>query len=209
MDIENNQLRTKPQHSKGADTVDAIVEAAVLILEERAGDLNMVTTQALAMKSGYSVGSLYRYFRNKDHLFSKIWLHFTSRLHGSVVSKINAFPETGNVRQFMMLIVGHYFDDLSKRNSKRMVLIFRLCIRSLPEPENIAKPIDVLIEPIMRVQKRNQSGTMKIMDENELRTYLRGAIAMVRSDFLEQNAYFGTHDHRRTVLDALVCLFQK
>ena len=111
MDIENNQLRTKPQHSKGADTVDAIVEAAVLILEERAGDLNMVTAQALAMKSGYSVGSLYRYFRNKDHLFSKIWLHFTSRLHGSVVSKINAFPETGNVRQFMMLIVGHYFDD--------------------------------------------------------------------------------------------------
>jgi hypothetical protein len=50
---------------------------------------------------------------------------------------------------------------------------------------------------------------MRMMDENELRVILRGALAMVRSDFLEQNPYFGSAAHKKLMLDSMVRLFQK
>lgn len=206
---KSKELRVNIQQERASITADAIVEAAILALEESAGDLDKISSQILAKKSGFSVGSLYRYFTDKEHLYSQVWLYFIGRLHKSLVLKIDSFPANGTVRQLMMVILDHYFSDLSSRNSRRMVRIFRLCIRSLPDPENIAKPIDVLIDPLMRTQSRNQTETMRMMDENELRVILRGALAMVRSDFLEQNPYFGTSSHQRLMLDSMVRLFQK
>lgn len=205
----NKDLRINIQQERASTTADVIVEAAIRALEENSGDLDRISSKSLAQKSGFSVGSLYRYFTDKEHLFSKVWLFFISRLHQDLVSKVDAFPDDGSVRQLMMVILDHYFDSLSKRNPQRMIKIFRLCIRSLPDPENLAKPIDVLIEPLIRAQIRNQTGSMRLLDENELRIFLRGAQAMVRSDFLEQNPFFGTQSHRRLMLDSMVRLFQK
>jgi AcrR family transcriptional regulator len=205
----NKDLRINIQQERASNTADVIVEAAIRALEENAGDLDKISSKSLAQKSGFSVGSLYRYFTDKEHLFSKVWLFFISRLHQDLVGKVDAFPDDGSVRQLMMVILDHYFDSLSKRNPQRMIKIFRLCIRSLPDPENLAKPIDVLINPLIRAQRRNQSGSMRVLDENELRIFLRGAQAMVRSDFLEQNPFFGTQSHRLLMLDSMVRLFQK
>lgn len=205
----NKDLRINIQQERASTTADVIVEAAIRALEENSGDLDRISSKSLAQKSGFSVGSLYRYFTDKEHLFSKVWLFFISRLHQDLVSKVDAFPDDGSVRQLMMVILDHYFDSLSKRNPQRMIKIFRLCIRSLPDPENLAKPIDVLIEPLIRAQIRNQTGSMRLLDENELRIFLRGAQAMVISDFLEQNPFFGTQSHRRLMLDSMVRLFQK
>jgi AcrR family transcriptional regulator len=205
---QSSGLRTPHKKESTANTVDTIVEAAILAIEE-SGGLDTISSRKLAQKSGFSVGSVYRYFKDKDHLFSKVWLFFITRLHGSLVPKINSFPATGTLRQLMMVIVDHYFNDLSRRKPSRGIPLYRMFIKASVDPENMAKPIDVLIEPLMNAQKINKTDTMKIMDENEVRIYLRGALAMVRSDFLEGNPYFGTLSHQRVVLEALVRLFQK
>jgi len=205
---QSSGLRTPHKKESTANTVDTIVEAAILAIEE-SGGLDTISSRKLAQKSGFSVGSVYRYFKDKDHLFSKVWLFFITRLHGSLVPKINSFPATGTLRQLMMVIVDHYFNDLSRRKPSRGIPLYRMFIKASVDPENMAKPIDVLIEPLMNAQKINKTDTMKIMDENEVRIYLRGALAMVRSDFLEGNPYFGTPSHQRVVLEALVRLFQK
>ena len=208
MNDQSSGLRTPHKKESTANTVDTIVEAAILAIEE-SGGLDTISSRKLAQKSGFSVGSIYRYFKDKDHLFSKVWLFFITRLHGSLVPKINSFPATGTLRQLMMVIVDHYFNDLSRRKPSRGIPLYRMFIKASVDPENMAKPIDVLIEPLMNAQKINKTDTMKIMDENEVRIYLRGALAMVRSDFLEGNPYFGTPSHQRVVLEALVRLFQK
>lgn len=208
MNDQSSGLRTPHKKESTANTVDTIVEAAILAIEE-SGGLDTISSRKLAQKSGFSVGSVYRYFKDKDHLFSKVWLFFITRLHGSLVPKINSFPATGTLRQLMMVIVDHYFNDLSRRKPSRGIPLYRMFIKASVDPENMAKPIDVLIEPLMNAQKINKTDTMKIMDENEVRIYLRGALAMVRSDFLEGNPYFGTPSHQRVVLEALVRLFQK
>lgn len=204
----DKKLRTQPKQSRAEVTADIIIQAAIQALES-AEEIEEVTSQNLALKSGFSVGSLYRYFKNKDDLYTGIWRFFVTRLHGGLVPKIDAFPDHGTVRQLMMMMSGYYFDNLRYRRPGKAIPFYRLFIKAIPDPENIYKVMDVLIEPLMRAQARNQSGTMKIMDENEVRICLRASQAMIRSDFMERNPYFGTTSHEQTVLDLLVRLFQK
>jgi AcrR family transcriptional regulator len=193
---------------RSALTAEAIIQAAILAIED-SDELKGVSTKDISKKSGFSVGVLYRYFKNKEHLFASIWSYFITRLHSSLISKLEVFPNFGTVRQLMMLITEHYFDDLKKRNRSKVIKFYRLYIQSSDEPENISKPIDILIKPLDQVIRRNQSGTIRTLEEDEIRIYLRAALAMVRSDFLEGNSFFGTPKHRQFVLDSLVRMFQK
>jgi len=193
---------------RSALTAEAIIQAAILAIED-SDELKGVSTKHISKKSGFAVGVLYRYFKNKEHLFASIWSYFVTRLHSSLISKLEVFPNFGTVRQLMMLITEHYYDDLKKRKRSKVIKFYRLYIRSSDEPENISKPIDILIKPLDQVIRRNQSGTMRILEEEEIRIYLRAALAMVRSDFLEGNPFFGTPKHQQFVLDSLVRMFQK
>ena len=204
----DKKLRTQPKQSRAEITADIIIQAAIHAIES-AEEIEAVTSQNLAVKSGFSVGSLYRYFKNKDDLYTGLWRFFVTRLHAGLVPKIEAFPEHGTVRQLMMMISDYYFDNLRSRRAGKVIPLYRLFIKAIPDPENVYKVMDVLIEPLMRAQSRNQSGTMKIMDENEVRICLRASQAMIRNDFMERNPYFGTTLHERTVLDLLVRIFQK
>ena len=204
----DKKLRIQPKQSRAEATAEAIIQAAINALES-AEEIESVTSQNLAIRSGYSVGSLYRYFKNKDDLYTSIWRFFVTRLHAGLVPKIEAFPEHGTVRQLMMMVSGYYFDNLRSRKPGKVIPFYRLFIKAVPDPENIYKTMDVLIGPLMQAQTRNQSGTMKIMDENELRICLRASHAMIRNDFLERSSYFGTSLHQRVALDLMVRLFQK
>jgi AcrR family transcriptional regulator len=204
----DKKLRTKPKQSRAEITADIIIQAAIHAIES-AEEIEAVTSQNLAVKSGFSVGSLYRYFKNKDDLYTSLWRFFVTRLHAGLVPKIEAFPERGTVRQLMMMISDYYFDNLRSRRAGKVIPLYRLFIKAIPDPENVYKVMDVLIAPLMRAQARNQSGTMKIMDENEVRICLRASQAMIRNNFMERNPYFGTTLHERTVLDLLVRIFQK
>lgn len=204
----DKKLRIQPKQSRAEATAETIIQAAINALES-AEEIESVTSQNLAIRSGYSVGSLYRYFKNKDDLYTSIWRFFVTRLHAGLVPKIEAFPEHGTVRQLMMMVSGYYFDNLRSRKPGKVIPFYRLFIKAVPDPENIYKTMDVLIGPLMQAQTRNQSGTMKIMDENELRICLRASHAMIRNDFLERSPYFGTSSHQRVTLDLMVRLFQK
>jgi AcrR family transcriptional regulator len=204
----DKKLRTQPKQSRAEITADIIIQAAIHAIES-AEEVEAVTSQNLAVKSGFSVGSLYRYFKNKDDLYTSLWRFFVTRLHAGLVPKIDAFPDHGTVRQLMMMVAEYYFDNLRSRRPGKVIPFYRLFIKATPDPENVYKVMDVLIKPIMRAQIRNQSGTMRIMDENEVRICLRASQAMIRNDFMERNPYFGTTLHERTVLDLLVRIFQK
>jgi len=204
----DKKLRIQPKQSRAEATAETIIQAAINALES-AEEIESVTSQNLAIRSGYSVGSLYRYFKKKDDLYTSIWRFFVTRLHAGLVPKIEAFPDHGTVRQLMMMVSGYYFDNLRSRKPGKVIPFYRLFIKAVPDPENIYKTMDVLIGPLMQAQTRNQSGTMKIMDENELRICLRASHAMIRNDFLERSSYFGTSSHQRVALDLMVRLFQK
>lgn len=56
--------RKKPSQSRSKATVDAVLAAAAHILEDRG--LSGFNTNAVAVRAGVSIGSLYQYFPSKD-----------------------------------------------------------------------------------------------------------------------------------------------
>lgn len=80
-----------------------------------------MSTKDISKKSGFAVGVLYRYFKNKEHLFASVWMYFVTRLHIRLVHKLEEFPNFGTLRQLMMLITEHYFDDLKKESVVRLL----------------------------------------------------------------------------------------
>lgn len=67
MDLENlSDARRIPVQQRGADRVEALLDAVASIIDEEG--LDGVSTTAVAYRSGSSVGVLYRYFPNVDSL---------------------------------------------------------------------------------------------------------------------------------------------
>jgi AcrR family transcriptional regulator len=77
----DKKLRTQPKQSRAEVTAETIIQAAINALES-AEEIESVTSNNLAVRSGYSVGSLYRYFKNKDDLYTSIWRFL---LHASML----------------------------------------------------------------------------------------------------------------------------
>jgi AcrR family transcriptional regulator len=59
--------RRKPVQSRAKVTVEAMLDAAIVIL--RAGGIAAITTNRIAETAGVSIGSVYQYFPNKHALF--------------------------------------------------------------------------------------------------------------------------------------------
>jgi len=62
--------RKQPRQARSVVTVDAILEAAALILQERG--LPTLNTNDVARRAGVSIGSLYQYFPTKEAILAEI-----------------------------------------------------------------------------------------------------------------------------------------
>jgi AcrR family transcriptional regulator len=72
-------LRKAPRQRRSAYTVDAILEAAALVLEE--DGLEGFNTNAVARRAGASIGTLYQYFPSKDALILALLKREEAKAH--------------------------------------------------------------------------------------------------------------------------------
>jgi AcrR family transcriptional regulator len=73
------RIRKAPRQRRAVHTVDALLEAAALVLEEEG--LEGFNTNAVARRAGASVGSLYQYFPSKDALTLALLLRADRAFH--------------------------------------------------------------------------------------------------------------------------------
>ena len=72
------QPRKSPKQARSLDTVNIIIEAAALILEDKG--YNGFSTNAIAERAGISIGSLYQYFSTKDAIIGALLIRETALL---------------------------------------------------------------------------------------------------------------------------------
>ena len=63
-------MRNKPSQERSTDTVEVILEATTQVLDSPRDP--PVTTNHIAQRAGVSIGSLYRYFKNKQGILALI-----------------------------------------------------------------------------------------------------------------------------------------
>lgn len=71
--------RKRASQTRARDTVAAILEAAALILEEEG--YQAASTNAIALRAGVSIGSLYQYFGSREDVFRALLYRHESEFH--------------------------------------------------------------------------------------------------------------------------------
>jgi AcrR family transcriptional regulator len=85
--LENQKvIRRNPRQARSQHKVELILEAAIQLLEN--GDLDTLTTNAVAAKAGVSIGTLYQYFGSKHALLDALVTRELGAMSAKVVASV-------------------------------------------------------------------------------------------------------------------------
>ncbi|WP_084170205.1 TetR/AcrR family transcriptional regulator [Paraburkholderia ferrariae] len=120
--VKNQQLaRRKPRQERSLHKVTLILEATQQLLES--GDIDTLTTNAVAEKAGVSIGTLYQYFDGKPAIVNAL----AERELGTMAERVMAvFTETSPERSMearMRLIVNAVLDSYGGRRGVHRQLL--------------------------------------------------------------------------------------
>lgn len=148
---ERVRPRKSPAQGRSAATVEAILEAAARILEERG--LEGYTTNAVADRAGVSIGSLYQYFPGKEALTATLIRRETARLVAEVAEAEALADWRSAVRAMIAAAVAHQM----RRPALAVLLDFQE--RRLPLEADNERVGEAFIVSIGRVLRRRAAPT--------------------------------------------------
>ena len=207
--IHLENTKNKPKQLRAEVTATNIIESTLYITEIEKTPLDKISILDVAKKSGYSVGAVYRYFRDKNDILTKIFGFYLGKVHNSCRDKLELYPNTGNVRQLAILMIDHYLDDLKHRNINTALTLYKVFIQNTTHPEQISNAIDILINPLYNIMKNDKTGTFRPPNRDQIKINLRGLAHMLRSTYLEQNPSGHSSEYRELLIENAVSLFGK
>jgi AcrR family transcriptional regulator len=189
-------LKHPAKQKRGELTSLAILESALDLIEKGHISYEKITLKDLSNQTGFSIGTIYRYFEDKDDLLASLGGFYLSKIHIQAKEILIEFPDHGNFRDLLETLIDHYLDNLKSQDLHQFIPIYRLFIRSLLEPELVCQLIDQLIPDFIQTTKRNTSKTFPNIETDALRIYLRGLSAMIFSPALEKDPFFFSKSYR-------------
>ena len=170
------------------------------------------TARELASKSGYSIGTFYRYFGSLNSLFAFIFIdRHLRKLALESEAIIRQFSLHDEISTVLNTIVDAVFKRLQKKKHtpKKYKLLMRLLLKVSKKPEELNRVLDSVIPALLQYARENVTNTCRIMTENECRLALRAFQAVMRSPFLEDDPIAGTAEHRKYACEFGIALFGK
>ncbi len=104
--------RKLPLQTRAHSTVEAILEAATQVLTQ--GGLAAFNTNAVALRAGVSIGSLYQYFPSKDAVMAELIARQHQRQIAAVLALVELpadLPLEQRVQQWVRAVMQHHFDN--------------------------------------------------------------------------------------------------
>jgi AcrR family transcriptional regulator len=193
-------LKHPSKQKRGELTCLEILDCTLKLIEDNNFSYERVTLKELSILTGHSIGTIYRYFDNKDDLLATLCGYFLSKIHTEATSIIDSFSNNDRFEQLSVLLIDHYLDKFKSRDIQGMITLYRLFIRSTIEPELIQTSIDILIPSFISVTQRNVSGTFPKIEEDTIRILLRGISSMVSAPLLENISYFHSDNYRNLLI---------
>jgi AcrR family transcriptional regulator len=116
--------RRAPVRATSKEIVDAIIVASIELIEET-GDIEALTTNYVAARAGVSVGSLYRYFPDKETIVAEIDLRLRREAAARLLGSLGSFA--GDLTASIERAVLAFLDTPPAQTVVRRVLM-----RSIP-----------------------------------------------------------------------------
>ncbi len=180
-----NPLRKTPSQTRALRTVDTLFEAATRILasEGEAG----FTTNRIAERAGFSIGTLYQYFPSKE----AIVVALVRRQRERVMRELDAMLDRAVAGEYdaehaLRLYLRHIVDAFG-RGQKAQRLLARLGWQ-LDAPALIVAAMDDGAQSIRSALERLADPALPVPDEPTLYMLTRAVIGAVRSAAVEESA---------------------
>jgi hypothetical protein len=208
---EIDQIKsTKQLQLRAAKTFLDISQTADDLMQS--DNVDFPSARELSTKSGYSIGTLYRYFGSLNALFSFIFID--RHLRKVVIEAeelIGSFTPTDTITTVVTSIVNSLFLRLNKKKHthQKYKFLVRILFKMAKKPEELNQVMDPVIPRILELQRNNVTGTIKLMNEDECRLALRGFQAIMRSPFMEGDPLAGSEEHKKYACEFGIALFGK
>lgn len=143
--------RHKPKQLRGVETRNSILEAAMVIFAERGYE--QTTTHQIAGHAGISVGTIYRYFSDKENILKEIYLQEVLGLRKRILDGFNVVEiVTKDVRELVREALRMAFRIYSECPALWRVLIEQS--RKIPEMVELRRGQEVeLYQTVQQILK--------------------------------------------------------
>ena len=192
-------FKNEPTQDRSKKAMEEILESAKALSDE--GLLELLNARNLSTKSGYSVGTIYRYFEKFEHIFLRLFLWRRTKAIAKLAEVINGHDPHCTLSELVTQVVDFGMAEWSSKNPKILKMVVRLFFRHADEPEQFNTLADELIPALLVVQGRDQTNTFRFMTTNELRLQVRAFQMVVRNPFVEGDPFAGTPEHRRCSIE--------
>ena len=95
--------RRIPRQARATTTVDAILTAALQLLE--AGGVEQLTTNHVAERAGVSIGTVYQYFADKQAILSALAQRRAAAVRDGIAAMLIERPDLGTVRPIVRALM--------------------------------------------------------------------------------------------------------
>lgn len=197
--------RNSPRQARARQTVATFFEATAQLLERE--DDRAVTTNHVAERAGFSIGTLYRYFSGKSSLYRAMAIHEMERQEREICATLAATQAT-TVAEIVRLVIVPMLKPFEGRSAVRRALL-----KAAVNMPGLGQLYDDAITRISRalvsaVAEKAADCTCRPSPEAEF-IMLRGVIGAIRSDVLFDRGHVGTPQFQDALVRAVSVHFSR
>ena len=178
-------LRKAPTQARAQGTVDTILEASAQILQKE-GEAAL-TTNRIAAHAGFSIGTLYQYFPNREAILAAMatreQAHILAKLEAVLARLDPAAPEP-TVREAIAALLGAF----RGRHGVRRAVILGVMRRMPDDPRASAG----VAEPLLAALEARCAGHFAPLGDAGRFVLLRAISGAVRAAAIERSPLLGT-----------------
>jgi len=182
-----NLMRKQPTQKRAQLTIEAVYQATAELVDKEG--MAGLTTNKIAHKAGFSVGTIYQYFSSKEELFRAMVKHSRSTSLGEINAYLysrESLEDPGAldleffIRGYIALLIdGFAFGPPLKRS------VTRLCWM-VESPEETAETMQALVVRLVQFINYVQHPQLKLLTETRCFVLSRTIIGCLRSASLER-----------------------
>ena len=181
--------RKIPTQARAQQTVGIILEAAAQILQIE-GEAHF-NTNRVAEKAGFSIGTLYQYFPNKNSIIEAIAERERIIIETSIQrALLDSWPHT--IEEFLRIIVRQIINAFGRRQKLRRFIIIQMIRLDLFMP--VVKEVDRISEIVSSLLEKNQGGEYSPLSKCRLFILTRSIMGVIRAAIIENNTLLGTQE---------------
>ncbi|HLI12648.1 MAG TPA: TetR/AcrR family transcriptional regulator [Alphaproteobacteria bacterium] len=191
-------LRKKPQQARAEGTVDTILEAAAQILQTHPDDF---TTNRVAERAGFGIGTLYQYFPNKDALLLAIAERESRRIVAAIKAEIDAGagqPLEARIRALVRRLIGGFG---GRQRTRKAVL---LAVLRRAGPGVAAKPVAEVANHLIERLLRENSPEIRRPTSAAIFVATRAVAGCIRAAVIEESPLLATREFEDEVVRLMV-----